>query len=190
VALPTLYELSEEYVALTRDILEAEGELTPTLMERWAQLQGDLATKTQNTAMVVLNYALAATTIDTEIKRLQALKKQATNGENRVREYLKRCLISMGIKSVPCATMQVSVANNPSSVVIDNENEIPSYFKSVNVAMPLEVWRRLEKKLSVKDAPLVHQEVIVHKSAIADALRADQAVPGAHFEQGTSLRIK
>jgi hypothetical protein len=170
--------------------MEAEGELTPELMERWTALKGDLATKTQNTASVIRNYELAWLTIDAEIKRLQALKKTADNGQSRLREYLKSCLISMGVKSVTCDTMQVSVANNPPKVVVESEADIPTAFKSVEVKMPTEVWLRMVKELTKKDFEKVSVEYILHKSLISDAIKDGQTIAGAHLEQGTSLRIK
>lgn len=190
MALPSLYNIAEEYRSLVEDIIAAEGELTPALQERWASLTGDVNTKVQSCGYIIRNMELAEQMIDTEIKRLQALKKQATNGQERLKHYVKVCMLAMGIRKVEQPTMTVSVATNPPKVIIDHEADIPSYFKSVEVKMPLDVWRKLEKKLSVKDAPLVTQEVIVHKSIIADTLKVDTPVPGAHLEQGTSLRIK
>jgi hypothetical protein len=101
-----------------------------------------------------------------EEARIANIRKAAEARNERILAYLKRCMEVAEIAKLPLGTVTASIQNNPPKVVIDDEFQLPQFFvKTVTT-------QTVDKKL------------------IAEAIKAGEKVPGAHIEQGTSLRIR
>lgn len=101
-----------------------------------------------------------------EEERIAGIRKAAENRKARILDYLKRCMEAAEIARLPLGTVTASIQSNPPRVVIDDEYKLPLFF--------------VEEVTTTK----------IDKRLIAEALKAGEVVPGAHLEQGTSLRIK
>lgn len=104
--------------------------------------------------------------IDNEIKRLQGLKRSVAARETSLKAYMKRSMELEGLDKMDFGTFQLSIRNNPGSLVIDDEDKISPMYKKV-VEM-----------------------VTIDKIAIKNALKSGEAIVGCHIESGTSLTIK
>ena len=89
--------------------------------------------------------------------------------ENRIdglRHYLKNNMQYTGITKIACPYFTLAIQNNPPSVTILNEDDIPPSFKEAVLT-----WK-------------------INKTAIKDAIKGGQAIPGAVLTSGTRLVIK
>ena len=127
-----------------------------------------LQQKSQNTIGYVKNIELTIDAMKSEEKRISEQRKGLENRLARFKEYVKECMDQNGITKIETSLGTLTIAKNPISVEIVNEDEIPSEYK---------------------------QEVVttkVDKKAIADNFKATGEIPnGVNINtQNTSLRIK
>ena len=144
-------EISEE------DKAKIEEELTILLQQ-----------KSQNIIGYSKNLELTIEAMKHEEKRISEQRKTLENRVLKYKNYVKECMEQNGITKIETPLGTLSIAKNPISVEIVNEDEIPSEYK---------------------------QEVIttkVDKKAIADNFRdTGEIIPGVNINtQNTSLRIK
>ena len=127
-----------------------------------------LQQKSQNTIGYVKNIELTIDAMKTEEKRISDQRKALENRLTKFKEYVKECMEQCGASKIETPLGTLTIAKNPISVEIVNEDEIPSEYK---------------------------QEVVttkVDKKAIADIFRdTGEIIPGVYVNtQNTSLRIK
>lgn len=162
-----LFELSAQY-------REAEERLhdihldDQTIADTLEGMQGEIEVKAKNVAFVIRNCeALAAQIKDAEEK--MALRRKALeNRAERIRNYLLTNMQACGISKIECPEFKLSAKENPPSVVIDAESQIPEGF------------------LTHYDPPPPKP----NKKEIAAALKAGIDVPGTHLETTQRLEIR
>lgn len=163
----SLYNITNKFV----DLMDKaqDGELTE---EEYNQLGEELALELQNKSANIIGYAqnkeALIDAIDIQIKRLQDLKKTEQNGLDRFKQYVKDNMERLGIEKIGTELGTLSIAKNPMSVEIENENEIPNEFKQEVVTIKID------------------------KAAIKNHFKeTGELVPGAIIiDNKTSLRIK
>lgn len=163
----SLYKITDKFIGLMN---RAEaGELTE---EEYNQLGEELAIELQNKGTNIVGYALNEESlidaIDIQIKRLQEFKKLKQNNLDRFKEYVKDNMERIGITKMDTELGTLSIAKNPMSVEIVNEDEIPKEFK---------------------------QEIVtekIDKTAIKKHFKeTGEMIPGTNIiDDKTSLRIK
>lgn len=159
----TLYAMTESYQRL-QDLLES-GEVDETaLKDTMTSLEGDITVKVDNCAAVLRTLELEADAYRFEEARLAERRKSIEANRDRLKRYVQYELESVKIDKVKGARFYVTIATNPPKLIVDDETKLPEDF-----------W---EERRELK------------KSAVAEALKAGREVPGAHLEQGRSLRIR
>lgn len=162
-----LYEIATGYMQ-TMDKLE-NGELTEQeSKEIQDQLQNALMQKSNNIIGYYQNQKALVDAIDTEIKRLQEMKKRIDNNLDRYKDYVKTNMEVLGIEKIETPVGKLAIAKNPISVDILDENLIPEEYK--------------ETVTTVK----------VNKKAIADNFKTTgEIIEGVRINSNnTGLRIK
>ena len=156
-----LYELSSDLIALN-DIESVEDlEVIREIIKQ------EIQNKSTGIVAVVRNLESNIAAIDTEIKRLQELKKLKQNNITRLKEYTKECMNIQGIKKLETSLGNISIRKTPASVKILDETKIPSEY------------------LNVK------QVTSIDKKTLLDDLKDGLILEGiAELSQGTSLTIK
>ena len=156
-----LYELSADLMSLN-DIEDVEDvEVIREIIEQQIQ------TKSTGIIAVVRNLESNIAAIDTEIKRLQELKRLKQNNITRLKEYTKECMNIQGIKKLETSLGNISIRKTPASVKILDETKIPLEY------------------LNVK------QVTSIDKKTLLDDLKDGLILEGiAELNQGTSLTIK
>lgn len=99
-------------------------------------------------------------------KRMEARKRALENNADRMRQYLKFEMERTGIMKMKSTELALRIQKNPHSTIVDDESQIPDKFKETIVT------------------------VKVRRAEIGKALKAGQAVTGAHLEQTTRLVIE
>ena len=156
-----LYELSSDSIALN-DIESVEDlEVIREIIKK------EIQNKSTGIVAVVRNLESNIAAIDTEIKRLQELKKLKQNNITRLKEYTKECMNIQGIKKLETSLGNISIRKTPASVKILDETKIPLEY------------------LNVK------QVTSIDKKTLLDDLKDGLILEGiAELSQGTSLTIK
>ena len=127
-----------------------------------------LQQKSQNTIGYVKNIELTIDAMKSEEKRISEQRKGLENRLARFKEYVKECMDQNGITKIETSLGTLTIAKNPISVEIINEEEIPNEYK---------------------------QEIVTikpDKKAISDYFKeTGEVISGVKINtQNTSLRIK
>ncbi len=127
-----------------------------------------LQQKSQNTIGYVKNIELTIEAMKTEEKRISEQRKALENRMVKYKEYVKECMEQNGFTKIETPLGTISIARNPISVEIVNEDAIPSeYIQEIVTKKP-------------------------NKKAIADNFRETGEIPdGVNIiTNNYSLRIK
>lgn len=127
-----------------------------------------LQQKSQNIIAYTRNIELTVEAMKNEEKRISEQRKALENKSTKFKEYVKECMEKGGISKVETGLGSLTIAKNPASVEIINEDEIPSEFK--------------QEVVTVK----------IDKTAIKNHFKETGEIPaGININtQNTSLRIK
>jgi len=155
-----LYEIAAELDAC---INYETGEVN---VEQLDQLQGQFVQKASSCGLVIKNLSTAADAINDEMEVLKARRDALNNAKDRLKQYVIDNMVRAKLPKVETPRCVLSVRNSPARVVIDDEQRIPSAFKT--------------KVITIK----------IDKVSMTKWLKADRPVPGAHLEQGQHLVIK
>lgn len=111
-------------------IMEQE-EITPELKEQLEkELTELLQQKSQNIIGYTKNIELTIEAMKTEEKRISEQRKVLENKLDNFKQYVKECMEKNGIKKIETGLGTISIAKNPISIEIENEEEVPDEFKT------------------------------------------------------------
>lgn len=114
-AFPMIMEQEEIALELKEEL---ERELTVLLHE-----------KSQNIIGYTRNIELTIEAMKTEEKRISEQRKALENKLDKFKEYVKGCMEQGGFTKVDTELGTLTIARNPMSVEIENEDEVPDEFK-------------------------------------------------------------
>lgn len=162
-----LYQLSTEYRAAAERLHDLDLD-EQTIADTLESMEGDIQVKAKNVAFVIRNCEALASQIKDAEEKMAARRKAIENRADRIKNYLKANMERCGMSQIECPEFKLAIRNNPPSVVIDAEGQIPCDMYVYPEAPP----PRPDKK------------------AIAAAIKSGMEVSGAHLEQSTRLEIK
>lgn len=160
----SIYQLTVEAQQIAS--LLSEYELTEEIEKVLSINQNELQKKAIDYGYVIKSFESDVSTIDEEIKRLQALKSIRNNAIDRMKYALLEAMNVYGIEKVESPTMKLSIRNNPESVNIVNEYQIPKGFFKEKVTLSID------------------------KTAIKNCIKEGSDVPGATLVRNQSIQIK
>jgi hypothetical protein len=124
----SLYNITNKFVELINKA--QEGELTE---QEYNELGQELANELQNKSSSIIAYIrnseLLIEAMKTEEKRIADLRKNGENKIEKFKQYVKENMERLDIKEISTELGKLSLAKNPMSVEIENEDEIPAEFK-------------------------------------------------------------
>lgn len=167
----TLYGITEEMQTLEelweQAIDEETGEIKDVAVLE--TLQSDIEMLLQEKTANLVKYCKVRDcfidNVDQEIKKLQALKKAATNKQENFKKYIKMCMQKMGIPKIETVNGTLSLRKSE-AVSIENEKLIPAVYTTIV------------------------QDIKISKTDIKKAIKAGEEVPGAILVQNVNLQIK
>lgn len=119
-------------------IMEQE-EMAPELKEELErELTVLLHEKSQNIIGYTRNIELTIEAMKTEEKRISEQRKALENKLDKFKEYVKNCMEQGGFTKVDTGLGTLTIAKNPMSVEIENEDEIPMEFKQEVVTIKVD----------------------------------------------------
>jgi len=156
--LPALYTLADEYL---QDVAKLQDlDLDPqTLADTLESLTGDIEVKATNVAMFVRNLESLADQIKQAEATMAARRKAIEARADAVRDYLLSNMQRTGISKIESPYFRISVKQNPASVVVTDETQIPAKYMRqppVPAAVPdkKEIKAALEFGENIKGAEL------------------------------------
>jgi hypothetical protein len=102
----SLYNIEAEYLEIANQL--EDGELTPELETALAITEGELQTKAVGYGFIIREAEGNITTIDSEIKRLTALKKSEQSKVDRLKSSISNAMQLFGITEVKTPTLKLS----------------------------------------------------------------------------------
>jgi len=164
----TLYELSEEQLALDALVHMDEGEWTEETEELFSRLVAQLATKADDFGRYVRTRESVTAAIAEEEKRLAARRKAIEAHVKRLKEYAVFALQRMDRPKIEGDTFTLAIQKNNPSLVVDVEPE----------ELPEDYVR------------IVPASLVADKAAILRALKAGEEIAGCSLSEGFHLRIR
>lgn len=164
-----LYQISEQYQNIAELLLNPEFHENEDIVTALDAIQDDFNDKAVNTVMAIKMAEGDIGVIDTEIKRLQEMKKVRQNKVERVRNYLKTNMARTGILKIECPLFKISYSERKNGVVeIDD-----ALFLANNL-----------------NDDLIKIEIKPSKDAIKKALKNGEDIVGAKLVDSQVLMIK
>ena len=162
-----LYNIAAEYRAAAEKLAELDLD-AETIVDTLEGLSGDLETKAQNVAFFARNLESTAAAIKQAEADMAARRKAMENRADGLKRYVFESMKLAGIEKIECPHFRLSIKNNPAAVEIFEPGLVPASFMRTPEPPP--------------PAP--------DKTAIKEALKAGQDVPGARLTSGQRLEIK
>ena len=163
-----LYDINARISALN-DVLEA-GEYEDISPDVKAALMGiyesDVPAAVEDGIGYIKAQESQIAAIDTEIKRLQAIKKARENRLARVKAGYTEFLLAVDKKKIETPRGSMTVAAPTFTTIIDSIDELPDAYKRTTV------------------------KIEADKASIKQAIQGGHNVKGAHLEERQSIRIK
>ena len=130
----SLYEITNAFPAL----MESEEITEEDKNKIEAELTMLLQQKSQNIIGYTKNIELTINAMKEEENRMASNRKTLENKLTRFKEYVKECMENNGITKIETGLGTLSIAKNPLSVEIENEDEIPTEFKQEIVTIKID----------------------------------------------------
>lgn len=162
-----LYEIAAEYRDAATKLAELDLD-AQTIADTLEGLSGDLETKAQNVAFFVRNLEATAAAIKQAEADMAARRKAMENRADCLNRYIFESMTVAGIEKIECPHFRLAIKNNPAAVDVFEPGLVPASFMRTPEPPP--------------PAP--------DKTAIKEALKAGQDVPGARLTSGQRLEIK
>ena len=166
MAMRTLYDLGDAFNGVMDMALDETMDLN-VLEECLQTIEADIAVKCERGIGLIRNLDTLREGMEKESKRLSEQARILKNRIESIKVWYQRNLDAMGKSKVTTTLGTMTVQNNPPSLKVTDADQIPICYLT-----------------------LVPARYEVDKDAVKNALKAGEEVPGAHLEQGRSLRIR
>ncbi|WP_114212711.1 siphovirus Gp157 family protein, partial [Clostridioides difficile] len=127
----TLYELTTDLLEIEEGLTEITGNEAEKLEEIKEIIKQEIQNKNTRIVSVIINIDSDINSIDSEIKRLQELKRVKKNTIDRLKSNIKDCMELLGTKKVETILGNISIRKSAGSLVIEDEEKIPAIYKTV-----------------------------------------------------------
>lgn len=161
-----LFELAAEFRALTDRLNESELD-AQTIADTLDGASCDFEDKITSIAKFKKNIEAEADSIKAARIPMEEREKALRKKAEGLADYMKANMEKAGVLKVPSPWFVVSVAQNPASVIVDDESLIPDDY--------------------MREIPASYSP---DKKLIKSAMDEGYVVPGCHLERATSIRIK
>lgn len=165
------YDVAKDYIErmeyLEQGINSETGEITEdsNQLAIWTdELTKDLKDKSTNVIAVIRNQELTIEALDTEIKRLKAMKEAREKALNKFKTYIKSAMLVNNIEKIETPLGNIKFTKSTSTEIYD------------------------EKLIDKKFIEVVTTEKI-SKEKIKAALKAGEEVKGARLVENKNLKI-
>lgn len=161
-----LFEIAAQFRAL--ELLADQDDIPEeALRDTLEGLEGDFDYKVSNIAKFVLGLQAESAAISEAAKAMQLRADRIAKRADSIKAYILFQMQAIGKTRVDATEIRIRRQNNPVSVQITDERDVPAQF-----------WRQPEPPPPCLD-----------KRAIKKALQRGVQIPGAYLEAGEHIRI-
>jgi len=125
--MPRLYELSDQYNALSGLLENSEVDQAEVLEELNA-IEDQFNVKAENIGKLILSLAGDIAVIQTEEQRLATRKRGIEKHLNYMKAYLHQEMLATGNEKIEGEVLTISLRKNPDSVSVVDQDAIPEEF--------------------------------------------------------------
>ena len=161
-----LYELAAQHRQLAERLTDI-GLDDATIADTLNGEAGDFMEKGVNVAKVFRNLESFADQIKLAESQMAERRKAIEKRAAALKQYLLTNMDTAGITKIESPWFCISIKNNPESVVIDDEKEIPADY--------------------MREIPVSY---VPNKALMKSAMQDGHIITGAHLERGKRLEIK
>lgn len=147
---------------IAAQLAEAEGELTPEMESLVESSAHEIAAKADRYMYVLQALEAQMQIAEERANEWKALLFASEKAIKNLKNRLLHTMTAAGLQEITGYETTWRMQANPPSVIIEDENKLPGQFIVIETPPPI---RKIDKKL------------------IADFLKKDQVVPGAHLER-------
>lgn len=126
----SLYNLTNDYVAICDELEATGGELTEDLAAALDSTLEGIAAKGEAIVAICGTFRARAEAAAAEIKRLQAIKRIAENGERNLREYLAGCMQRADIKRIDGRVHRITLSRRR-GYAVDEDAALAPYYAAI-----------------------------------------------------------
>ena len=159
----SLWQISNDLLAIENELAETGGELTPELEQALEITQKELQSK-------CFNYVKFIEKLEADIYMAETYKAKAADFAAKKARTIKRLKAALKIAVINFGTIETDIykiSNRRSEAVeIVDETKIPDAYKTIK------------------------QDIVINKMAIKADLKAGHGVPGAELKENQNLQIK
>lgn len=159
----TIYEIADKYKFIQQMI--EEGAPEEAFIEALNAIDGELAEKLENYAMIIVNRQANIDGKKAEAKRLLDSAKSEENAIKRMKENMQFAMVTAGQTKVKGEKFNFNVQKNPPSLKVVDETLVPEIF-------------------------FEQPEPVLNKKLLLSALKDGHKYEGVEIEQGESIRIR
>lgn len=171
----TLFQLTEEMLALEDALYENGGELTEEMESAFAETENDLRNKVDSYFALTRKLDLQAEACASEIKRIQAIKKTAENSVKNLKSRLLYAMDLLGLAKLEGETCKLSIRTSKVGEV-DEEKIYAPFLESITA-----IQNALPEYISV--------EFKINKTALKEASQLS-AIDGYQQRENKNLIMK
>ena len=142
-----IYNITTEFLQLEAQLIENGGELTPELETALIINKDELQHKSIQYGYVIKSLSDNVDAIDTEIKRLQSIKKVNENAIDRLKDTLTSAMQLFEIPELKTPTLKINFRKSE-QVIVHDVNSLPQMFKTIKVT---EQPDKVKIKQAIKD---------------------------------------
>ncbi|CAI8818915.1 siphovirus Gp157 family protein [Pseudomonas chlororaphis] len=184
-----LYALTGQMAELAAMADTDDENLKQAIQDTMDGIKGEFAEKADSIVMLRRNIEGDIDAIETEVARLNELKRIKKNTVGQISDYLRRNMEAADIKSIKRPLFTITLALAPEKVIVDNEQAVPDEFVSVATVIAPD-----KKSIAARLKEIRDHNTAVRKRMDAgeDAEHELLLEPSwAHLERGeSSIRIK
>ena len=158
-----LYEIDQAYQNWQEKVMEADGEVTPELMEELNDIQENGDEKLESYAIVVKSLLAEAAGLNAEKKRIDEREKRAKEAAEKVKGYADYLMNLLGKEKFKTTRAAITYRRSESVSILD-ESVIPERFFKV------------KREIS--------------KADIKTALKSGETVAGAELVENQNIQIR
>ena len=162
----TLFEVAANYRALAEKLHDTDLD-DKTIEDTLESESGDLVEKLTNIGFVIRNIDAEVSAMKDAEEKIAARRKSKENRIVRLKAYALANMLATGKTKIESPYFVMGLRNNPESVVIDAESQIPADY--------------------MREIPASYSP---DKTLIKKAIQDGYEVPGCHLTRTQSLQIK
>ena len=162
-----LHELTGEYLKLSEMFFDDSIDESALYIEM-DKVKGEINVKMENYAIATQNMAALAKSMKDAEEKINARRKKLEDRIENIKSYIKHNMDRLQIHRISSPYLNIQIKNNPPSVRINNEDQIPSEYMVQPEPQPM----RPDKRKMLED------------------LKQGVVIDGAELVQTTRLEIK